>query len=273
MLVAGCEQRAAEAKCPRAADAPQTAEAETADLPVDGVPMPRGNAARTGEQPGPGPIGQPRLYWRFGQGEEVSDPVVSDGIVYVGSEGRVSGLNARTGDRVWLLETGAGIPMPSVVNDTVYITTRDGYVYSYDTRSGRQRWQFAADNVIASAPTVLNDVVYVGTGQMQSAGSVYALDAATGQQRWRYAIPTRYDFEDGTSSALTVSNGVVYIVSSQGAMYALDGGTGERCWRSHLDLGGFKLNMAAVADGKVYIGKSEQRKGNDDLYALDAKTG
>ena len=49
------------------------------------VPMYRGDAARTGVMPGPGPAGQPVELWRFQvQGEIHSAPAVLGGVLYIG---------------------------------------------------------------------------------------------------------------------------------------------------------------------------------------------
>ena len=60
----------------------------TAWAASDGVPMYRGNPARTGVLPGPGPVGDPVLLWQVHtQGPIVgSAAAIAHGIVYIGSE-------------------------------------------------------------------------------------------------------------------------------------------------------------------------------------------
>ena len=75
---------------PTAARAAATAPAAQAGRgdggPGVGVPMFRGNAARTGENPGPGVEHSPKLLWRFKtDGDIYSSPAVVDGVVYIGS--------------------------------------------------------------------------------------------------------------------------------------------------------------------------------------------
>lgn len=53
---------------------------------ANGVATFHGDAARTGEQPGPAPEGAPSLTWQFETGDAVrSSPVIADGTLYIGS--------------------------------------------------------------------------------------------------------------------------------------------------------------------------------------------
>ena len=66
------------------------------------VPMFRGNAARTGEMPGPGPAGTPRVLWRFEtSGDSICAAVVANGVVYVAGNTRVSAYDECTGSERW----------------------------------------------------------------------------------------------------------------------------------------------------------------------------
>ena len=74
-----------------------------------GVPMFRGNLARTGEHPGPGPFGQIRPLWRTRLGTKISStPAVGNGIVCVGSNPLVVGrANGGLGG-VYLVQSPSG---------------------------------------------------------------------------------------------------------------------------------------------------------------------
>jgi outer membrane protein assembly factor BamB len=55
-------------------------------------------------------------------------------------------------------------------------------------------WQAQAAGLIQSAPIVYNDIVYFGSGLLDSdegvdAGEILALDAETGAEVWRRPIP------------------------------------------------------------------------------------
>ena len=82
------------------------------------------------------------------------------------------------------------------------------------------RWQYSTRLYVNSSPTVVNDVVYVGSED----DNVYALNARTGALVWKYTT------EGGVASP-TVANGVVYVGSEDDNVYALNASTGASVWR------------------------------------------
>jgi hypothetical protein len=86
------------------------------------VPMFRGNAARTGEMPGPAPDG-------------------------------ANGIEVR-----WTLATIGRMPSsPAVVDDTVFVGSLDGNLYALDTENGTEKWRFTIGDQIWSSPAVATD--------------------------------------------------------------------------------------------------------------------
>ncbi|MGH2558712.1 MAG: PQQ-binding-like beta-propeller repeat protein [Thermomicrobiales bacterium] len=159
------------------------------------VPMFRGNVARTGEMPGPGPKGDPVENWRFATGgEETSSPVVLDGFVYVGSQlNDFYALDAANGAELWRTEGGMyASSSPAVANGFVYVACSDpenwaietlGYsLCALDAVTGEELWRFAANAWVTSSPAVVGGAVYVGSHDQH----LYAIDAATGQERWTF---------------------------------------------------------------------------------------
>lgn len=103
----------------------------------------RGNAARTGESPGPGPKGAPRLRWHFQTAEGVSNPVVVDGVVYVGStDGYLYAVNAMTGEERW--RSSLGSSDVAVMDGLVFVAGSDGNLFALDAGTGQERWRFQA---------------------------------------------------------------------------------------------------------------------------------
>ena len=112
-------------------------------------------------------------------------------------------------------------------------------------------------------------MVYVGSDD----GNVYALNAATGAKLWNYTT-------SGAVSSPAVSNGVVYVGSSEGAsrpvyvgssegnvyalegnVYALNATTGAKLWC--YTTGDDVDSSPAVANGVVYVGS-----GDGNVYAI-----
>ena len=148
---------------------------------------------------------------------------------------------------------------------------------------------------IRSSPTVVDGLVFIGTGPFGAA--VYGVDAETGTQEWEYgteeAVSTSSTVVDGTLyvggdglhaldptdgserwTALdpgpivgspTVEDGVVYVPSYR-SLYALDAVDGTIEWA--FETGGFVRSSPVVVDGTVFVGSHDHH-----LYAVDAADG
>lgn len=236
-----------------------TATATAPPTSAAAAPMFRSGPTRTGEDPGPGPQGDPTLLWRVDTaGEIYSSPAVAGGMVYLGSKsGFLQALDALTGEERWRFDLGDYIvrASPAVVNDTVYITS--GFsLFAVDTRTGEERWSVPIRFAGQSSPAVIDGVVYVSSHE----GLLYALDAATGIQRWQYQTDSL------VFSSPAVADGSVYFGGVNGDLYALDATTGRPRWR--FATGGDIYASPAVANGVVYVSSK-----NRVVHAVDAATG
>ncbi len=244
-----------------------------------GVPFFRGNLARTGEHPGPGPIGEPVERWALQLGQFLSStPAVVDGIVYVGSivpssleGGALFAVDAAAGRELWRCPTNPGdafFSAPAVVDGVVYVGSYDGVVLAADAATGEERWRFQTESGMFSSPAVVDGVLYVG----DDAGRLYAVDADDGELRWRFAIDD--PFERGMGAAPAVVDGTVFAVTGvrrTGAtsfLHALDAATGEEQWRFAAEEGGNVRGTVAVADDRVHVATLD-----GFLYAVDAAGG
>lgn len=130
-------------------------------------------------------------------------PAVAYDKVYVANrQGNVFALEEDSGDIVWqrnfatfqdegffsglssLWSSGISAKISgglTVVFDTVYFGTEDGYVYALDAQSGETKWQVDLRGEVIAAPAVESGVVVVNTGS----GSLIALSTNDGSELWR----------------------------------------------------------------------------------------
>ncbi|MFQ3558391.1 PQQ-binding-like beta-propeller repeat protein [Streptomyces gramineus] len=121
-----------------------------------------------------------------------------------------------------------------------------------DPDTWRLRWRFDAANALSAAPTIADDVVYVGSGD----NNPNAIDAATGSRKWAY------ETGDEVWGGPAVSGGVVYIGSFDHRLYALDAATGTKRWSYETN---FQISSSpVVAHSTVFACSSDQY-----VYALD----
>jgi outer membrane protein assembly factor BamB len=118
-----------------------------------------------------------------------------------GSDGMVRALDMRSGKEQWHAATGGDVRIPPTLwQGRAIVGSGDGWVYAFETATGRLLWRFSAAPMerkipvygellstwpAASGILVENDTAYVAAGLVNYDGTyVYALDPATGQVQW-----------------------------------------------------------------------------------------
>ncbi len=112
-------------------------------------------------------------------------PIVGDGLVFsMDSRGDITALSEDNGQIVWahasdyeVSSTGGGLAFS---DGSVYASFSDGHVAKFDSKTGRGIWMVALPYGIRSAPTVLNNRLFVLTNNNQT----YALNTETGDITW-----------------------------------------------------------------------------------------
>lgn len=233
------------------------------DSPITG--MLRGNAARTGEFAGAGPVASPVVDWRVLEGAcRDCSPVATDEIVIIQSPGvntEILGIDTKSGDIVWrhpvaTIWGGAA----AIADGIVYARGHDGRLLAFDAATGIERWSSSIRPGL-SDPVVAGDRVFIITD-----GILHAAAISSGDPLWEVNIDDRgTDLVSTASSSPAVANGLVYAGSWDHHLYAVDEQTGEIRWR--YDTREEIWSSPVVTAGTVYIHSSS------GLHALDAVTG
>ena len=212
-------------------------------------------------------------------------------LAYIDAPGVGSGFTARVrplpaisdcdNERQHNPAIGSVFSTPAVADGTLYVGSKDGYVYALDASSGSLLWCHSAAGPVSGAPIVVGEVVYASSDPNNGvrSGYVYALDVATGDEIWQRPITRGWIFPP------MVVDEVVYVGSNLasiypgGLIYALDVSTGYEQWRYEVEYG--LVSSPVLGDGVVYFAsrEGEARHGNLRLfdfgyvYAMDASTG
>ncbi|MEM4258376.1 MAG: PQQ-binding-like beta-propeller repeat protein [Candidatus Thermoplasmatota archaeon] len=157
---------------------------------------------------------------------------------------------------------------PIIVNNKVYIGSRDKKVYCLDAEgcwNGTTNviWSYTTGGTINSTPAFADGRIYIGSNDKK----VYCLDANGNGDGTTNVIWT---FEDsfGFESSPAVNDGKVYIASKSKYVYCLDSlgnndGTTNRIWS--YETGDIITSSPAIFNGKLYIGSKDKK-----IYCLDA---
>jgi outer membrane protein assembly factor BamB len=226
---------------------------------VANVPIFRGDAARTGLNPGPGPVGDPVQIWKIDtRGPVYASPIVVNGLVYYGTkEGFLVAADAATGEERWRYDSGGTILRASpVVHDNVLYLGAGFLMAAIDPATGQELWRQSIEFAGTSSPVVADGVVFVCSEQ----GTLYSFNAATGEPGWSFPVEGLF------FSSPAVAEGSIYVGSDNGEVYALEADTGRQRWRFSTE--GPVFASPAVADGTVYISSKSGK-----VFAVDARTG
>lgn len=194
-----------------------------------------------------------------GNGNVLSYPAVTDGIVYAGGRtGDVWAIDAATGGTKWRIHLSDDpVEASMLVQDgVVYTGTGGGLFVALNATDGSERWRFDdGQDFINTFPALDNGVIYVGGPQ-----SVRAIDATTGTLVWESRT-------DGQVRGAAVDNGVVYAPTAPGSVYALNEADGHQLWTQTFNEAAPGLSVA-VSGGMVVAGF-----GTGGMMGLDAASG
>jgi outer membrane protein assembly factor BamB len=228
----------------------------------------RGDSARTGAMPGPGPSSNPHVVWQFqADGPIGSSVAVIGGTVFlVSGDGEVHALDLETGAEIWTESLGAeaGAASPLVVSGSLFIGDMSGALHAIDPNRGAELWTFRADGPISGAAGAAGELVVAAT----TAGTAYAVDATSGEVAWQSKLP------GGVSRSIAVSADGAYFGAAGGWLVALRVADGTPMWQTRLASSGHG-GTPAFADGLVYAatGISTDEFESKGVAAVDASSG
>ncbi len=199
--------------------------------------------------------------WRVGI-DDPADVGRAVGLVHVGGEevavattefGGVIGLDGDTGAVRWSVgvkgtprgriavddATGAVV---TLANDADHVALR-----VFDAGTGAVRWTRTLERD-TGVPTVVGDLLVVGTARDESNAAILGLAVADGSERWRVA--GEEGFEATTGSA--VHGSTLVIVDKLGTLRAIRADSGAVRWTTHLP-GPVLADSPAIAHGLVVV--------------------
>jgi outer membrane protein assembly factor BamB len=137
--------------------------------------------------------------------------VVADGVFYApngavgGSSGEV--FNAETGAVAGSYSSDV---IPAFSSSTGFFLI-GGSLQALERTNNRILWSFAGDGYLSTAPVVVGNYVFIGSG----AGNLYGLDASTGQQVWSQnlgaAIPPSTETSETLYTGLAAGDGLLIV--------------------------------------------------------------
>ena len=207
----------------------------------------RGNTAMTGVTKATLPASL-SILWSFKTGDNVkASPVISNGIIVVGStDCCFYGLTTK-GKLLWKVKTDNSIEAPAlIVNGTVYAGNLEGTIYALDLKTGKQKWKHPTEGQIMGAPTYWQS----GNKKYLLFGSYdynfYCLDAQTGKLKWKYETGNYIN-----GSAAIVGNLAIF-GGCDGFLHMVNIETGKL--RKKINVGTYVASSVTVDNNHAFTG-------------------
>ena len=137
-----------------------------------------------------------QLVWRTRlNGTVTSSAVAGDGVVYIGSNGRLGGKSPEDG-RLYALDAKTGKIVNSfqakneinssvrIVGDSLFFGDVAGNMYCLDVKTLKEKWSFKTNGPIRGRPAIYKNLVFIGSGAGDN--QMYALRQDDGKVFWKY---------------------------------------------------------------------------------------
>ncbi len=194
------------------------------------------------------------LKWKFKTAGPIkSSPVISDGLVFVGSaDGRIYAVELNTSQEVWTYQAEDSVEAPPcVVDGTVFTGSVDGFLYALHARDGSLKWKYQTGGKIHGSATWLT--AKDSNGPRILAGSydfsLHCVDAATGQALWTYQT------ENYVNCSIALADGKAILGGCDGRIHVVN--TDDGCGHITIDAESYVAASAALRDGLAYLGTYE----------------
>jgi outer membrane protein assembly factor BamB len=168
-------------------------------------------------------------------------------VVFGAEDGTVYALDAGTGKKQWMFQTGTAIAAsPAVADTTVYIGGLDGMFYAVELKSGKLRWKFSTETSVYASPAIADNLVIIGT----TGGALFALKRDNGSLAWKDT------FESVINAGAVVAANIAYVGTLNKQLYALRLSDGSILWTKEMD--GRIKTPPAICHGRLYIATDDR---------------
>lgn len=224
-------------------------------------PLFRGNPGLTGKTEWTLPA-NPEVLWSFNSGDRTkSSPVISNGVIYFGTDKGSLVAVESNGKLKWKLGAGSPIEAPPLISDNkVIYSTVDGTLRAADKETGKILWSYKTGDQIAGSANEWSSgkrtYILVGSYDFY----LHCVDRETGKLMWKV------ETENYVNGAPAISGSRVIFGGCDGMLRILDPLTGKQL--KIVEIGVYMAASPATIFPEAYIGDYD---GN--FYRVDIDKG
>lgn len=157
-----------------------------------------------------------------GIGDLTGDPVISGGVVYVGSAaGRTAAFDAKTGQRLWTANEGAMNP-PLVVGGSVFVVNDEAKLVRLDAATGAVIWAVQMPYFKAEKPKRFKAIT-AHYGPVLAGGRIAVVSSDGGLRLFNPTDGSMVgagEIPGGAASPAALAAGMLFVVGTNGQLHA-----------------------------------------------------
>lgn len=173
----------------------------------------------------------------------------------------IGGYNLMTGQKLWTLEGGGDIPVPTpvIANDLIFITNAHGRmapIFAIRTDASGElsmkpeecadmAWSQTRYGNYMQTPLVYDDLLYM----CNDAGVLKVYDSGSGEQHYKVRVG---EGQNGYTASMVAGDGKLYITSEEGRIHVLNSGT-EYEPLATSEMGETCMATPAISAGVIYF--------------------
>ncbi len=182
----------------------------------------------------------------------ITQPVVADGMVYtLDTDGDLTAFSVADGDKKWRVSSiakeqedtggiGGGIAYAS---GKLFVTNGYKQLTCFDSKSGSMLWRAPLPSPAQSAPTVMDEKVYIVTLDNR----LMVFSATDGSSLWNYTgVAETTDLLGSVSPAVDAS--AVILPQSSGEIFSLHIENGQVAWQDNISAVSHTGTLSTIAD-------------------------
>lgn len=171
------------------------------------------------------------------------------------------GIDLRNLGIKWSFTTDHMVNEPVAKDNLVVFTCWDHKVYCLDFDSGKKVWEYEANDIIISTPTIYHEFVLFTSGGFETdEGKVYCLNIKDGSKLWE--LTTRFSIY----SSPIVYNDKLYVACGEKTLYCLGIEKGNQIWKFETEY--VNHYSPIFHSNKLYFGSSDF-----NFYCINANNG
>jgi len=160
-----------------------------------------------------------------------------------------------SGRSIWKTKASNIFSEPLIIEDRVVVASIEGDLACYSVADGIEKWRISLGAQTHATPAFADDQIIIGDDE----GILHCVDIF-GKDIWKFKT------EKAVAASAAISDGAVYVGSTDGAFYAVSLEDGKERWRFQTD--GKIYNGAAVDQEHVVFGSTDHQ-----IYCLEKNSG